>query len=285
MRRTITPAILLMTRDMGESDLLVNLFTRDSGIVVGIAKGAKKSMKRFVNTFDMANLITAKFYRPNGRELFIIEDASLIDSFPHLSNSLNLLSYGEFTLELISQFAPEGVPQKKLFDAVSSFLTTINVIGSTNERWNGSSTGTVEGLFWSHTLKFLEELGIAPLLEKCVRCGKEFNSNKIDNITNLSYNVSNNNTHKGELDLFVPSAGGMVCNGCLLSREGGVPFSRGTIMALIKAKDVPIERLAILKFTRDSLREIRKGLMAFIRYQAGRSMKSADFIERYLKSD
>ncbi len=285
MRRTITPAILLMTRDMGESDLLVDLFTRDSGIIVGIAKGAKKSLKRFVNTFDTANLITAKFYRPNGRELFIIEDASLINSFPHLSNSMSLLAYGEFTLELIRQFAAEGVPQIKLFDAVVSFLSTIDVIDSTNERWNGSSTGAVEGLFWSHTLKFLEELGIAPLFGKCVRCGKEFNGNKIDNHTNLSYNISKNCSPKGVLDFFVPSTGGMVCGGCLLSREGGVPFSKGTIMALIKVKDVPIERLAILKFTRDSLKEIRKGLMAFIRYQAGRSMKSADFIERYLKGD
>lgn len=257
---------------MGESDLLVELFTRRSGIVVGVAKGAKKSRKRFVNTFDTANLITAKFYRPKGRELFIIEDASLIDSFPHLSISISLLAYCEFTLELLREFAPEGVPHPELFDGVSSFLSAVNEIGAKNERWNGSSIPSAEGLFWSYTLKFLEGLGISPLLKQCVRCGKGFRDYASEN----------------GADLFIPSAGGMVCARCLLTREGGVPFSRGTIMALAKAVEVPIEgvgRPSALKFTFSSLKEIRKGLLAFIRYQAGRSLKSADFIERYIRDD
>ena len=80
----------------------------------------------------------------------------------------------------------------------------------------------------------------------------------------------------------------MVCKRCLLTREGGVPFSRGTIMALAKVVEAPMEAAGMpsaLKFTLSSLKEIRKGLLAFIRYQAGRSLKSADFIERYLGID
>ncbi len=271
-RRIITPAILLMTRDMGESDLLVELFTRRSGVVVGIAKGAKKSRKRFVNTFDTANLITVKFYRPKGRELFLIEDASLMNPFPHLSRSIILLAYGEFTLELLREFAPEGESHADLFDGVSSFLSAVDEMGAKNERWNGSSIPSVEGLFWSYTLKFLKRLGINPLFDQCVRCGKRLNDNTSENGT----------------DLFIPSAGGMVCKRCLLTREGGVPFSRGTIMALAKVADAPMEaagRPSALKFTLSSLKEIRKGLLAFIRYQAGRSLKSADFIERYIGID
>lgn len=278
-RRTISPAILLTTREMGESDLLVELFTKSSGIVVGIAKGAKRSMRRFVNTFDTANLITAKFYRPKGRQLFIIEDASLIDSFPHLSRSICLLTYGEFTLELLREFAPEGVPQEELFDDVASFLSTIDGIGERMKGLNGSSIWSVEGIFWSHTLKFLKSLGIDPLFGQCVRCGRVFNVNTTNN-----NDTNSKNTELGTA-LFIPSAGGMVCGKCLLSREGGVPFSKGTIMALIKIREVPMERLSILKFTQGSLKEIRRGLLAFIRHQAGRSIKSADFMERYLKGD
>lgn len=276
-RRTISPAILLTTREMGESDLLVELFTRSSGVVVGIAKGAKKSMKRFVNTFDTANLITAKFYRPKGRELFIIEDASLIDSFPHLSGSIHLLAYGEFTLELLKEFAPEGVPQERLFDDVASFLSTIDGIGGRTGGANGSSMLSVEGLFWSHTVKFLRSLGIDPLFGQCVRCGRRFDAD-----TAIG---NNSNGAKAGSALFVPFAGGMVCGRCLLSREGGVPFSKGTILTLTKIREVPVERLSVLKFTRASLKEIRRGLLAFIRHQAGHSIKSADFMERYLKGD
>ena len=45
-------AIVLSTRVFGESDKIVRFFTLQSGKLTGIAKGGKKSQKRFMNTLE-----------------------------------------------------------------------------------------------------------------------------------------------------------------------------------------------------------------------------------------
>jgi len=45
----LTPAIVLRSRPFGESDKIVSFLTESYGKLTGIAKGAKRSRKRFVN--------------------------------------------------------------------------------------------------------------------------------------------------------------------------------------------------------------------------------------------
>ena len=45
-------AIVLRSIDYGESDRIVTFYTADFGKVKGIAKGAKRSSKRFANTLE-----------------------------------------------------------------------------------------------------------------------------------------------------------------------------------------------------------------------------------------
>jgi DNA repair protein RecO (recombination protein O) len=45
-------AIILRTRDYSESDRLITFFTRNQGQLTGIAKGARRSKKRFVHTLE-----------------------------------------------------------------------------------------------------------------------------------------------------------------------------------------------------------------------------------------
>ena len=47
-----TPALVLRGRTHGESDKIVTFLTRDWGKVTGIAKGAKRSQRRFVNVLE-----------------------------------------------------------------------------------------------------------------------------------------------------------------------------------------------------------------------------------------
>ena len=45
--RITTPAIVLRTVDYGEADRVVTLFTREHGKLSALARGARKSVKRF----------------------------------------------------------------------------------------------------------------------------------------------------------------------------------------------------------------------------------------------
>ena len=52
MDNCISTAIIMRINEYGESDLLVSFFTPDRGRLEGIAKGARRSFKRFVNCLD-----------------------------------------------------------------------------------------------------------------------------------------------------------------------------------------------------------------------------------------
>jgi DNA repair protein RecO (recombination protein O) len=53
MKTYTSHAIIMRTKEFGETDLLVTFFTQDKGRLKGIAKGARKSRKRFVNCLDV----------------------------------------------------------------------------------------------------------------------------------------------------------------------------------------------------------------------------------------
>jgi DNA repair protein RecO (recombination protein O) len=48
-----TEAIVLRRFDYGESDWIVTFYTSDFGKIRGIAKGARRSQKRFANTLEL----------------------------------------------------------------------------------------------------------------------------------------------------------------------------------------------------------------------------------------
>ena len=57
-----TPAIVLRSTPYGESDQIVTLYTLDFGKMKGIAKGAKRSRKRFANTLGICSYIQVAFF-------------------------------------------------------------------------------------------------------------------------------------------------------------------------------------------------------------------------------
>ena len=251
MRRIESSAVVLGARDFGESDLLVDLLVRDAGRITGVAKSAKKSKRRFVNTFDIGHLIRVKFYRPRGRDLFLIEDAALIDPHMPIARDMRSMAYAALVLELTRELAPQEEGASDLFDTTATFLALLG------ER------GAREDILWLFVLRILKIVGIAPHLSSCLRC----RSSALD----------------AEGSLFVPEAGGIVCAKCLVPRDRGVALSGSTSAALRAALDASIARLPRIALNAQSLLETRKILLSFVDHQLGKRMKSADFIERYLR--
>jgi DNA repair protein RecO (recombination protein O) len=244
-------AVVLGVRDMGESDLLVDLLVRDAGRIVGVAKAAKKSKKRFVNTFDLGHVIRVKYYLPRGRELFLLEDASLVNPHGRLTYDLRSMAYAAFVIELIRELFPEAQRSTDLFETASLLLSLLD------ER------GGREDLLWLFVLRILKISGVAPLFSACIRC------------QSLAADVADR--------FFVPEAGGLVCGACLLPRDRAVMLSRGTVSALSAATDASAEHLSRIALSPASISQARESLFSFIDHQLGKRMRSADFIERYIR--
>jgi DNA repair protein RecO (recombination protein O) len=60
-------AFVLFKKAYGESDKIIRLFTRTSGKVAAIAKGASRSQKRFMNTLEPFNHINIEYFEKYGK--------------------------------------------------------------------------------------------------------------------------------------------------------------------------------------------------------------------------
>lgn len=250
MKRIETNAVVLNARDTGESDLLVTLLARRTGRITGMAKAAKKSKKRFVNAFDRGNIVTVSMYRPRNRELFLIEDASLIDDCRGECPDLEALARMSVILELVLTLAPEEEPTPELFDDLVAALTIL------------SARGAREDVMWMYLVRLLEKLGLAPFLTGCVRCGKKVGPE--------------------DRTFFSPRSGGTICTGCRDARDEGIHLSAGTRRSLSASLSTSPDRMGRIILTGETKNEIRQALPLFIHHQVGKRLVSLDFFERYI---
>ena len=79
----VTPAIVLRTRPFGESDKIVSFLTENFGKITGIAKGAMRSRKRFVNSLEPFSLVNLCFQDRAHTNLVFILGAELAHGFRH----------------------------------------------------------------------------------------------------------------------------------------------------------------------------------------------------------
>jgi DNA repair protein RecO (recombination protein O) len=99
-----TPAIVLRGRPHGESDKIVTFLTKDWGKVTGIAKGAKRSQRRFVNVLEPFTHVQLRFRpsRPHhADELAFIFGCDLRQSFRGPSRDLQRFALASYCSELI----------------------------------------------------------------------------------------------------------------------------------------------------------------------------------------
>ena len=83
-----TTGFVLRTLSYGESDLIVTFYSHDFGKLKGIAKGAKRSKKRFANVFEPFSLTNIIFTRKNRDTLAFIESCNIIDHYHTIRQDL-----------------------------------------------------------------------------------------------------------------------------------------------------------------------------------------------------
>ena len=128
------------------------------------------------------NLLLAK-----GKNLDIVCQAEVIESFSRITKDMTKLIYAFYCAELVSCFGLENDHNsKEIYDILFEVLKNISMFSSTEEiLW------TVIGF----KLKLMQHLGYAPELDNCSVC------NNIDGT-----GASNK--------LFCPDSGGIVCERC-----------------------------------------------------------------------
>lgn len=237
---------MLRSLDYGESDRIVTFFTDGFGKVKAIAKGARRSRKRFANALENFSLGRIVFSRRGREELALLEACDAVQHFPDVRADLERTLTASYLIELVDAFTLEGKKNEGLFALLNTFLGILNA---------GNSS---EGMVRIFELRLLGVLGYEPVLDRCSGCG----------------------TDPGEMKgiWFDPLEGGIRCGECVQRGRELYQLMPGTVRTLALGRSVEPERLHRIIFSEASLKESRKAIGAFIRHLLGKELKSLNVL-------
>lgn len=153
-----TPAIVVRTRVFGESDKIVTFLTRDLGKVSGIAKGAKRSRRRFVNVLEPFTHVSLRVRQRPSSDLAFINACELLDAPRRLSSDLTKFAFASYILELTDAMVRGRESGPETYVLVRDALALL-------ER-SEAEVGLLRG-FELHLLRLT---GYEPVLGSCRRC-------------------------------------------------------------------------------------------------------------------
>ena len=172
--------IIISENSYSETSKLLNVFTKEYGIIGVIAKGAKrlKSPLRSVTS-----KLTYAYFQINYKEgkLSNLVCADVINPFNEIKKDLVKISYSSFLLELTSQVMKQ-TSEKDIFKLLENSLIKIE---------EGFDPVIITNIL---ELKYLDYLGIKPELNSCAVCG----STKVLTVSTNKGGFVCNNCHTNE---------------------------------------------------------------------------------------
>src|SRR5512136_629137 len=117
-----TKAIVLRSLDYGESDRILTFLTDEFGKLKGIAKGARRSKRRFANALEPFSLSNLLFSRRGRGGLALIEGSDVINHFAGIRTDLDRTLVAAYVAELADHFSMEGKKNLPLFDLLTDYL-------------------------------------------------------------------------------------------------------------------------------------------------------------------
>jgi DNA repair protein RecO (recombination protein O) len=160
-------AIVLRSFPMGEADRLVSFFSRSSGRLRGVARGARRVKSQFGSTLETLAYVRVWFYERETRDLVRISQCELIESFHQAQRDYA----STLALALISEVTEAVLPEREAADPVFRLiLLTARAIAAGRGIWPPLA---YFGL-WSVRLA-----GWLPGLDRCQNCGSDFSVKRV----------------------------------------------------------------------------------------------------------
>jgi DNA repair protein RecO (recombination protein O) len=247
----VTPAIVLRTWPIGESDKIVSFLTENHGKLTGIAKGAKRSRKRFVNSLEPFSLVNLRFQDRVHSNLAFILASDLSLGFKNLLTSLEKISLASYLVEITDGLIGEREENLLVFRHLRDALIHLE-----KQAMSLSFLTFFE-------LKLLQLVGYQPWLDCCKRCGRE------------RRDASGTRWHFSARD------GGILCDPCSRLRKEIFTLSATTLEIMMNLQGEKNVMASDSSLPTAMLKEIRSALLRFIEFHMEREIKSAVFLHQF----
>jgi DNA repair protein RecO (recombination protein O) len=246
--------VVLRTAPLRESDLLVVLYTDAHGQVSAVARGARKSRRRFAGALSL--LVLARFQlgrRPRG-DLWSLESAEVVQEWTAIATDVVAVAHASYVAELVGALLPAEAPEPHALAIVVGLWDALAAGGP-----SPSALRTVE-------LGLLALAGHQPALDRCAACGEP----------DLAQGA-----------VFDPERGGAICRRCAArSRATGVrpldPATRAYLQAAA-AIEAPIDARALdhdPRFTPVDRAAGRDAMVAMVTRLADKPLRSLEYLAK-----
>ena len=245
--------VVLKTTPLRESDLLVSLYTQERGRIAAVARGARKSQRRFAGALQLLVLGRYTLGRPPRGELWSLNTADVEREWTQLASDVVAVAHASYAAELVGALLPPEAPDPHALELVVAIWDSLAE--------GGPSPAALRAL----ELALLELAGHAPALDACAACSSELGGGAV----------------------FDPSRGGAICRRCAAtSRAAGVrPLEDSTLAYLraVAAAGAPGAARVLDRDTRFAAADRaggRDALVAMVQGLVGRPLKSLEYIAK-----
>lgn len=236
--------------DHGDSDKIITFYTLHCGRLSCIAKGAKRSKKRFVNKLELFTVLDLT-YILHGHGLSRLEQAETVSLYPQLRLDSRRYLVACLIAELLLYWAKENDPDPETFALV---VTTFARLAE------GNDLELPLILFCSH---FLTNQGYRPVFDVCANCGKPFS---------LKFRYA-----------FQPARFGLTCDICTPLPPGSDKvLSPASIKLLHHLQNLPASKIERFRFSRQARQQAFAVFRVYFVYLLQRDINSWALAENAL---
>jgi DNA repair protein RecO (recombination protein O) len=247
-QETVT-AVVLGSVDLGESDRLVQLLTRERGRVTARARGARKSRKRYGGRLDRYALVRVHLQIRKDRAS--MGEVDLLRPFLGIRDDLSRTAMADHLVELLRIATREEEPSPSLFGLS---VRALEVLDSHPEPPG-------EGWLRALVMAVLQELGLGVGVDRCCACGGAVER----------YPAG-----------FSPASGGVLCADHAPGEQGAARLTR---IAHERLRGLASTDLADPASAPPVDRTLRSLLNRFVEYHLGRRLRTTAFLDTLLDEE
>lgn len=207
MALTRCEAVVVRTYPLGDTSRIAVLYSREFGLVRGVAKGARGPKSPFGAGLEPLSVVDVVLYRKDGRELDLLSKVNVITDWR--SSDLARVSHAQAVLEFLDRLVHEVEPDPRLYALVRHALAVIEA----------APVEVLPSITLGFQMHASALLGYAIECARCAGCG---------------------NAPEGR---FAPGKGGAVCARCAEGEPMVALASSEALAALAKIARSPADAL------------------------------------------
>ncbi|MGC8667914.1 MAG: DNA repair protein RecO [Chthonomonadales bacterium] len=238
-------AIVLRRMDLGETDRVLRLLTREAGRLSAIAKGARRPTSRFAGATEP--FTASRMLLATGKTFQIVSQCEMDQAFPNLRQDLEGIARAAYLCELVERLTDEQEPLPVLFDLLMETLKLLDAARMDRD--------AVVHMF---ELKLLAERGYEPQVSRCVECGASVEGSGLG---------------------FSASMGGALCRRHRYGAQDAVPIRATTLHCMAEMLALAPDPACGLQLPPETLKDLERCLRSYIAWHTEPTLRTAEFLQ------